>query len=495
MHGLTCRQFCVFTALGLSLQLAAVRGQDSLPNDAIAALQKKCVDAVRRAEKSVVAIARVSKDDGSAGFQVPNLRRLGWNSRLQESLPTDPDFVPTDFGAGVVIDASGLIVTTYHVLGNAKQSDYVVWTQHKPYKAAIISADGWFDLAVLKIDAKDLAPLPLGDAKPVKKGEFVIAVGNPQAIARDGEVSATWGLVGNLKRRAPQVPERETAVTGRETLHHYGTLIQVDRRLHIGYSGGALLDMEGRMIGLLTGYAGSPTAEESASFAIPVDEHFQRALQQMKAGKAPEFGFLGIGLQPLDARLRRMGAHGAIVESVMAGTPAARAELKVGDLVTHFNGEPLYDDDDLIREVSQMPADQSVKLKILRGPDLPTKGDELEISAVLTKRGGHTLRPSIATVPAPSWRGMQVDDATAAPRNALLSVQLPTTGALYVTEVAPESPAWKANLRAGTFITAIAEQPIATAKQFFSTVAAQSGDVPLRILAANGETRVQTVSP
>lgn len=495
MNGLTSRRFRWLALLGLALQISITRGQETLPNDAITALQKKCVDAVRHAEKSVVAIARVSKDDGSAGFQVPNLRRLGWNSRLQESLPTDPDFVPTDFGAGVVIDPSGLIVTTYHVLGNAKQSDYVVWTQHKPYKAAIVAADGWFDLAVLKIDTKDLVPLPLGDAKPVKKGEFVIAIGNPQAIARDGEVSATWGLVANLKRRAPQVPERETAVTGRETLHHYGTLIQVDRRLHVGYSGGALLDLEGRMIGLLTGYAGSPTAEESASFAIPVDDHFQRALQQMKAGKAPEFGFLGIGLQPLDARLRRLGAHGAIVESVMPGTPAARAELKVGDLVTHFNGEPLYDDDDLIREVSQLSADQTVKIKILRGPDLPAKGEQLEISAVLTKRGNQTLRPGIATVSAPNWRGMQVDDATAAPRNALLSIQLPTTGALYITEVTPESPAWKANLRAGSFITAIAEQPVTTAKQFFTVVAGQSGDISLRILAANGETRMQTVSP
>ena len=163
--------------------------------------------------------------------------------------------------------------------------------------------------------------------------------------------------------------------------------------------------------------------------------------------------------------------------------------------MTHLNGEPLFDDDDLIREVSQLSPTQTVKLKVLRGQDLPAKGDELEISAVLTKRGGQTLRPGIATIPPQSWRGMQLEDATAAPRNALLSVQLPAAGAVYVTEVVPESPAWKANFRAGAFISAIAEQPITTAKQFFETVAGQSGDVPLRILAANGETRVQTVSP
>jgi S1-C subfamily serine protease len=278
-------------------------------------------------------------------------------------------------------------------------------------------------------------------------------------------------------------------------LHHYGTLIHVDRRLHIGYSGGPLLDLDGRMIGLLTAYAGTAAAEESASFAIPVDEHFQRAVNQLKAGKSPEFGFLGIGLQPLDPRLRRLGAHGAIVESVMAGTPAARAEFQVGDLVTHLNGEPLYDDDDLIREVSRLAPDQTVKLTLLRGPELPAKGEVLEKSAVLTKRSGLTVRPAITTVPAPSWRGMQVEDATAAPRNTLLTVQLPATGGLYVAEVAADSPAWKAELRAGVFITAVADQPITTARQFFSSVADKTGNVPLRILTVNGETREQTVSP
>jgi serine protease Do len=478
----------------LILLTSSARCQEGVPADAITALQKKCVEAVQRAEKSVVAIARINKEEGAAGFQVPNLGRLGLNGRLAESFPTDADFVPTDFGAGVVIDSSGLILTTYHVLGNAAQADYFVWSRHKPYKATLVAADGWFDLAVLKVDASDLQPLPMSDAKLVK-GEFVLALGNPQAIARDGEVSATFAMVANLKRRAPPISDRANAGTGRDTLHHYGTLIQIDKPLHIGYSGGALLDVDGKMIGLLTAYSGNASAEQSASFAIPVDEHFQHAVKQLKAGKSPEFGFLGIGLQPLDARVRRQGRHGALVDSVMAGTPAARAEIKIGDVVTHLNGEPLFDDDDLIREVSRLQPEQTVKLKLLRGPDSPSKIEVFEKSAVLTKRSGMTLRPSIATVPPPSWRGMRVDDATAAPRETLLTVQLPRNGGVYIADVTPDSAAWKSELRPGIFITAVADQPVTTARQFLSTVDGQTGELTLQLLTVNGQTRSQTVSP
>ncbi len=482
-------------ALG-SISLGSIAfGQDSPSANAIAALEAKCVAAIQRAEKSVVSIARISKIEGAAGFQVPNLERMRISGRSEDLFPTDADFVPADYGAGVVIDPSGLIVTAYHVLGDAKASEYFVWSRHKPFKATVVAADGWFDLAVLKVDAKDLQPLPLGDAKEVKKGEFVIALGNPQAIARDGNVSATWSMVANVKRRAPAVSERVNAGTGRETLHHYGTLIQIDTRLHLGYSGGALVNLDGEMIGLTTAYAGNAAEAQSASFAIPVDEHFQQALNQLKAGKSPEFGFLGIGLEPVDARTRRQGRHGVVVESVMTGTPAARAELQPGDVITHCNDVQLFDDDDLIREVSGLPTGQTVKLAVLRTGASPSKVEVLEKLAVLSKRPATTLRPTIATVPAPSWRGMQVDDATAAPREALLTVQLPISGGLYVTEVAHDSASWKAGLRPGVFVTAIAGQPVTTAREFFAAIAEQTGDVPLQLLTATGATTVQTVSP
>lgn len=473
----------------------SVEGQGESSADAIADLQKRCVEAIARAEGSVVSIARVRRDDDAAGFQVPNLGRLGFNGRLEEAFPTDEDFVPTDFGAGVVIDAAGLIVTAYHVLGDVKNSEYFVWLRHKPYKATVVAADGWIDLAVLKVDAQDLVSLPFGDAKEAKKGQFVIVLGNPQAIARDGEISATWGMVSNLKRRAPQVPERISAGIGRETLHHYGTLLQIETRFQPGCSGAAVMNLDGKLVGLMTTYAGNPSADQAAGFAIPVDDPFRHALDQLKGGKSPAFGFLGVGLQSLDARVRRQGRHGALVESVMAGTPASRAKLQTGDVITHLDDVPLFDDDDLIREVSRLPPRQTVKLTVLRAPDAPALTQVLEKSIELTKRSETTHRPAIATIPPPSWRGMQVDDATAAPRDALNAIQLPDAGGLYIRAVTPASPAWNAGLRSGVFITAVAGRSITSATEFFSFIDGQAGGVELTTLVTGGRTKVETVSP
>jgi serine protease Do len=289
--------------------------------------------------------------------------------------------------------------------------------------------------------------------------------------------------------------DRPNGGVGRDTLHHYGTLVHVDSRLHLGYSGGALLNLNGEMIGLITACSGNPGESQSASFAIPVDEPFRQALKQLKVGKSPEFGFLGIGLQPLEARLRRQGKHGTLVESVWPGTPAARAEIQIGDVITHCNDLAIFDDDELIREVSCLAPGQPVKLTLQRTGELPAKVDVLEKQVVLTKRTSATLRPGIATVKPPAWRGMRVDDATAAPRDAWLTVQLPSSGGLYVFEVAPDSQAWNAGMRPGMFVTKVAGQPITTAREFAKLVNDLSGDVSLEILSATGAASVQTVSP
>ena len=157
--------------------------------------------------------------------------------------PTDPDFIPNEYGTGVVV-GPGLILTVGSLLGD--ESDYYVTTaEHKVYKATVKAADPRSDLAVLAIDAVNLPPIAFGNADDVKRGQIVISLGNPWAIARDGQPSASWGIVANLHRKAPASPS-EADPTGRPTLHHYGTLIQTDARLNLGTSGGPLLESQGR---------------------------------------------------------------------------------------------------------------------------------------------------------------------------------------------------------------------------------------------------------
>ena len=167
---------------------------------------------LRGAERSVVAIARVRK--GGRGIRLPltvgNEFPLERGSGVVDAIPTSPDFVPNEFATGVVIDRQGHILTNYHVLGDPEENDYYIWTQRRPLRVASIeqpqevrAGDPWTDLAVLKVSAENLEPIPLGDASQLRKGMIVIALGNPYGIARDGEVSASWGIVSNLRRAGP----------------------------------------------------------------------------------------------------------------------------------------------------------------------------------------------------------------------------------------------------------------------------------------------------
>src|SRR5262245_35256420 len=274
----------------------AARAQEPSALAAAAAMERLVTDAIERAEKSVVAIARVRHE--APGAELPRTERRD---------PFDPAFIPNEFGAGVVIDAKGLIVTAAHVLGNVREADYYVWISRKPYPAKVKAADPWLDLAVLQIDAVNLKPITFGNARDLKKGQFVIALGNPYAIAKDGQPSASWGIISNLQRQAP-APRTGTrpSETG-ETLHHWGTPIQTDARLELGSSGGALVNLKGEMVGLTTSLAALYGYERPGGFALPVDDDFRRALDTLKTGRLPDYGFLGVAPATLAADLRRQG--------------------------------------------------------------------------------------------------------------------------------------------------------------------------------------------
>ena len=264
--------------LGIASNLA--RSQEPSGLQAAVAIESLLVDAIAKAEKSVVAVARLRRPPADASPAAGFLEGLSGEGAELFSDPTRPDYVPHDFGSGVVLDSRGLILTTYHVVGDVPSSRHLVWIGKKPYPATVKAADPWLDLAILKIEATDLTPLALGDTKGLKKGQIALALGNPYAIARDGQPSATWGIISNLARPAPPTPERAgaTAGEGRLTLHHYGNLIQTDARLELGSSGGALINLKGELIGVTTSLAALVGYEKSGGFSIPFDDDFKRSL-------------------------------------------------------------------------------------------------------------------------------------------------------------------------------------------------------------------------
>jgi serine protease Do len=461
---------------------------------AVAALEDAVVDAIAQAEKSVVAIARVRKDDPRPPMRSELLPPAPLELPLATD-PTDPAFIPHEFATGVVIDAKGLIVTAYHALGDVKAAEFYVWANRKPYAARVKAADPWLDLAVLEIEADNLRPITLGNARALKKGQFVIALGNPYAIARDGQPSATWGLVSNLARQAPPPRNASRPSEGRETLHHWGTLIQTDARLELGTSGGALVNLRGEMVGLTASLAAMSGAERPGGFAYPVDDDFRRALDVLKTGQAPEYGFLGVAPRYLPVEDRQAGQRGALVEDIVPATPAAVAGLKSGDLITRVDDQEVWDDLELIRFVSGKQAGTIVSLTVERGRErgqAARGAGPLVIPVTLAKRRSEERRPLVAEVPPAVWRGMRVEYATAAPLFRERSRDLDPAGSVGVVEVQRDSLAWKAGLRPGDFVSHVGGRRVATPAEFHEAAAAE-GEVVLELTAA-GEKPERTVA-
>ncbi len=473
------------TTLVLCAAVAAPLRAQEPPSgiEAAAAIERVLVDVIARSENSVVAVARVRKERPGETFQLePRPDPFGRRpAPLTSPQPGDPDFMPNEYGTGVVVDRRGLVLTAYHVLG--EDSDYYVTTADRSvYKATVKAADPRSDLAVLALEGPDnstpaanFSPITLGSAAEVKKGQIVITLGNPYAIARDGQASAGWGIVANLGRKAPALPS-ESDPSGRPTLHHYGTLIQTDAKLNLGASGGPLLNLRGEMVGLAVALPVAAGYEAAAGYAYPVDATFRRVLEKLKQGREVEYGFLGVLPGNLPASTSSGEPRGVRVSQVVPGTPAARSGLKVNDVVTAVNDAPVYDSDGFYLNVGRLPAATVTHLDYVRN------GRRGTVEVTLAK---YPVRgKKIVSEQAPAWRGLRVDyttvlvDALGRPLGGMAFID----DAVAVTEVLDGSPAWQAGLRRGMLISHVDRTAVRTPKAFAAAVAAKFGPVQLSVV-------------
>jgi S1-C subfamily serine protease len=407
--------------------------------------------------------------------------------------PADPDFIPNDYATGVVVDRRGLVLTAYHVLG--EESDYYVSTfDRRVYRARLTAADPRSDLAVLAPEeeslprpgALDLVPINLGDSAGIRKGQIVVCLGNPFAIARDGQASASWGIIANLARKAP--PNTEEPEQGKPTIHHYGTLIQTDAKLNLGTSGGPLLNLKGEMVGLTTSIPAVPGYDDAAGYAIPVDATFRRVLEALKQGREVEYGFLGIRLRSLPPQELGEGIQGTRVERVLEGMPAARHGVLAGDVVTSVNGNPIRDPDSLVLEVSKLPVDAVVRLGVLRNRS------KLDLDVELTKY--RVAGKKVVSAPSLGWRGMRIDYLSAV-HDVLPAGPAGAAGAteaVAVIEVEKGTPAWDAGLRAGILVSHVERTPVRTPKQFRAAVSSRPGPVRLQVAGETGGVAPRTIT-
>ena len=208
-----------------------------------------------------------------------------------------------------------------------------------------------------------------------------------------------------------------------------------------------MLNLKGEMIGLTTALAAVAGYEQAAGDAIPVDETFRRVVDTLKQGREVEYGFLGVQPERLLESELHEGRHGVRVGSVVPGTPASRFDLRPNDIITHVDGRPVRDPDNLILQIGRQPAEAVVRLTVER------KGEVLPINVELMKyfvRG-----KKIVTEMPPTWRGMRVDFFTAVRdlKEELGHGRIDPDGCVLITEVEPGSPAWNQGLRPNTAIS------------------------------------------
>ncbi len=481
-------QAAILMLLLLSLSQAPARGQEANGLAAAAAIQEAFINAIETAEKSVVSISR---DKRQSMIHADN-RNLILRERARD--PADTNWVPNEFGAGVIIDKGGLILTNYHLVRGgpvegkneqkAEQTLFVRLSDRRGFEARIYAADPRSDLAVLKIPAGDLPAFKL-EAKPlpVRKGQFVIALGNPYAIARDGSASATWGIVSNISRQAMAEGDSNDAETRRnETIHHLGTLIQLDARLDLGTSGGALLNLQGELIGMTTSLASVVGYEKSAGFAIPIDDSMKRVIESLRQGKEVEYGFLGVQPEEIPpgesiipdsnsvaARLKRGAAR---IKDVIPNLAAQRADMKAGDIVLSVGNKPVFGPIDLMREIGLAAPGSTVRLAIYR----PQLGREIELPVEVGKWPLIDEENLIATNPLRDpWRGISYDYATGRKRYFSIPLTHEPMQGVRVLEVRPGTQTAAKELQPGDLITAVKGVPVRSPREFAEAVRKEAG--------------------
>jgi serine protease Do len=406
-----------------------------------------------------------------AGFNLP----LGDPRRelLRKLNLADAETVPDYYGSGVVLDAQQqLVLTNFHVVRDATKVYVRLPGGHGSY-ADIHAADSRSDLAVLRLLSRveGLKALPMGDGGKVRRGDWVISLANPYAAGfRDGSPSASWGIISNLRRRAPgDVNEEERT----KSLHHYGTLLQTDVKLNLGCSGGALLNLDGELIGLTTALAALTGGDAAGGFAVPIDANMRRIIEVLLAGQEVEYGFLGVSVYRPEQQTKR----GVLVRGVTPGSPAQAAQLEDGDVILAINQTPIFDYDDLFLHIGAQLAGNPVTLTV-RSPN----GQIRRVSTTLTKFA-HTSGPVIAANRPQPVRGLRVDYSS-------MLVQMPPRQqvlrpGVVVREVVPGSPAERAQLRPGSdLITHVNGQAVTTPAEFYRVANRVPADRDLQLTIA-----------
>ena len=342
-------------------------------------------------------------------------------------------------GSGVIVTKDGYILTNNHVVDGANEVK-VTLTDGQELKAKVVGRDPKSDLAVIKIDAKDLPAITFADSSQSEVGDVVLAIGNPFAIGQ----SVTMGIISATGR-------------GGVGIEDYEDFIQTDAAINPGNSGGALVDAEGRLVGINTAIYSRSGGNQGIGFAIPTDLARGVMVSLIEHGNVTR-GYLGVRIQDVTPLLAKefnlKNNHGALVGEVEANGPADKAGFKSGDVILEFNGHKVTDSRQLRLEVAEIAPGESVAVEVLRNGSNKT----LEVKVKEVPGEEQLASNSSGT---DTLQGVGVSDLDSQTRQQL-NIPGNVKGAV-VTEVAPNSASASAGLNPGDVITEINHHEVASA--------------------------------
>ncbi|GAB6035468.1 DegQ family serine endoprotease [Fundidesulfovibrio butyratiphilus] len=356
-------------------------------------------------------------------------------------------------GSGFLISKDGYIVTNNHVVEDAQEIKVSLRGTEKPLEAKLVGRDPELDLALVKIDdGSDLPFLEFGDSAALKVGAWVVAIGNPFGLQN----TVTAGIVSAKGRVIGAGP--------------FDDFLQTDASINPGNSGGPLLDLDGKVVGINSAVVASA---QGIGFAIPADMAKQ-AVADLMARKEIKRGWLGVTIQNVDeASAKALGmpeARGALVSSVMEGEPAAKAGVRVGDVILAMGGRPVRDAAGLLRAVAGLKPGGEAELTVWR------KGVEEKLTATLGQREMSRKSKDPEERPAkpethPNVLGLSLRSPSA---DESEDAGIPAGKGLLVAGIDPDGPASDSAVRVGDIVLEVNQVPVGSLREFETEVRKQS---------------------
>ncbi|NTW55739.1 MAG: DegQ family serine endoprotease [Chlorobiaceae bacterium] len=379
--------------------------------------------------------------------------------------------VKRGLGSGVIVTEDGYILTNNHVIDGADQI-YVRTSDNRRIDAKIVGKDPKTDLAVIKVNAKGLKPLPFGDSDRLRVGEWVIAIGSPlgESLAR----TVTQGIV-SAKGRA------------NVGLADYEDFIQTDAAINPGNSGGPLININGELVGINTAIASRTGGFEGIGFAVPSNMARQVLTSLITTGKVSR-GYLGVTLQDIDDNLakglRLQKTEGVLVGTVVEGSPAQKGGIRTGDVLLEFNSNKITDSAELRNWIAAQAPGTAVTLKGLR--DGRPVVFQVRLDPLPAKElAGSQPQPQAGAVSALGFHAEELTAQTAVRFNLKQG-----EGKVVITAVEPSSNAAMAGIRPGDVILSVNRQPVASFAAYSALVkSVREGDL-LFLLVERGGNRI-----